>query len=57
MTHTFKNRLNNKEHLFKAENIAGQPCAILQEMLIKHPLYKEKVDELTQRFSECFIAQ
>ncbi|EFP96820.1 YdcF family protein [Vibrio caribbeanicus] len=50
-------RFNNKEQLFKAENIAGQPCAILQGMLIKHPLYKEKVDELTQRFSECFIAQ
>ncbi|SKA68613.1 YdcF family protein [Enterovibrio nigricans] len=49
-------RFNKKEQQFKAENIAGQPCAILQRILIKHPLYNDKVDEFTERFSKCFTA-
>ncbi|MGF1683301.1 YdcF family protein [Photobacterium minamisatsumaniensis] len=50
-------RFKKKGQAFKPKTIAGQPCAILNEMLIEHGLYKDKVDELTVRFSQCYTSE
>lgn len=47
-------QFKKRGQVFKPKNIAGKPCAILYEMLIKHGLYKDKVNELAARFSQCF---
>jgi uncharacterized SAM-binding protein YcdF (DUF218 family) len=39
---------------FKTKDITGKPCAILNEMLLEHDLYKDKVDKFMIIFSQCY---
>lgn len=41
-------------YTFEPKDITGQPCAILNEMLVEHGLYKDKVSEFTAKFSQCY---
>lgn len=47
-------RYNSETDLFELANINGRPCAILSEMLIRHPLYRVKTQEFALEFSRCF---
>jgi uncharacterized SAM-binding protein YcdF (DUF218 family) len=48
-------KYNNDIYSFESKDITGQPCAILNEILLKHGLYKDKVSELTSKFSQCYM--
>ncbi|MGY3570223.1 YdcF family protein [Vibrio paucivorans] len=50
-------QFSNSSQVFEPKNISGQPCAILNEMLIEHRLYKGKINELTMQFSQCYKAR
>ncbi|WP_023604677.1 YdcF family protein [Aliivibrio logei] len=48
------NRYSINRHKFKSQNLTGKPCAILNEILLEHGLYKDNVDKFTNKFSQCY---